>query len=83
MGKQKSQTYALYNGRKKVYIGEAANPEQRAEQHREEGKVFTRVDTTSRRMLKTNAREREADQLESYRRSHSGKNPKYNKDDDG
>ena len=34
-------------------------------------------------MLKTNAREREADQLESYRRSHGGKNPKYNKDDDG
>ncbi len=83
MGKRKSQTYALYNGRKKVYIGEAAKTEQRAEQHKEDGKVFTRVEKTSRPILNKNAQEREADQLESYRRSHGGKNPRYNKDDDG
>jgi predicted GIY-YIG superfamily endonuclease len=83
MGKRKSQTYALYNGREKVHIGEAANPEQRAEQHREDGKVFTRVEKTSRPMLKENAQEREADQLESYRRSHGRRNPRYNETDDG
>ena len=83
MGKQKSRTYSLYKGRQKVYIGEAANPEQRAEQHREEGKVFTRVETTSRPMMKENAQKREAEQLEAYRRAHGGKNPRYNETDDG
>ena len=83
MGKQKSQTYALYKGREKVYIGEAGSPEKRAEQHRDEGKRFDRVENTSRPMLKENAQNREADQLATYRRGHGGKNPKYNKDDDG
>ena len=83
MGRRKSQTYALYKGREKVYIGEAGNSERRAEQHRDEGKRFDRVETTSRQMLKENAQNREADQLATYRRGHGGKNPKYNKDDDG
>ena len=83
MGKQKSKTYNLFKGREKVYIGEAANPEQRAERHRDEGKRFDRVETTSRLMLKGNAHKREAEQLATYRRGHGGMNPKYNKDDDG
>jgi predicted GIY-YIG superfamily endonuclease len=83
MGKQTSKTYALFEGREKVYIGEAANTERRAEQHRDEGKRFNRVEITSRPMLKANAQRREADQLAAYRRGHSGKNPRYNKDDDG
>ena len=36
MGKQTSKTYALFQGREKVYIGEAVNTERRAEQHRDE-----------------------------------------------
>ena len=83
MGKQKSRTYSLYNGRQKVYIGEAADPERRAEQHRQEGKRFDRVEFTSRPMLKENAQTREAEQLETYRRGHGGKNPRYNETDDG
>ena len=83
MGKRKSLTYALYDGRKKVYVGEAANPERRADQHRNEGKQFDRVETTSRPMLKENAQKREAEQLETYRRGHGGKNPQYNETDDG
>ena len=83
MGKQKSKTYTLFKGREKVYIGEAADPKQRAEQHRDEGKRFDRVVITSRPMLRANAQEREAEQLATYRRGHEGKNPKYNKDDDG
>ena len=83
MGKQKSRTYSLYNGRQKVYIGEGAKPEKRAEQHRVEGKRFDRVEVTSRPMLKENARKREGGQLEAYRRGHGGKNPRYNETDDG
>ncbi len=55
MGKQTSKTYALFQGREKVYIGEAVNTERRAEQHRDEGKRFDRVEITSRPMLKANA----------------------------
>ena len=83
MGKQKSRTYSLYKGRQKVYIGEAANPERRAEQHRQEGKHFDRVQVTSRPIMKENARKREAEQLEAYRRGHGGKNPRYNETDEG
>ena len=79
----KSRTYSLYQGRKKVYIGEAADPERRAEQHRQEGKDFNRVEATSRPMLKKNAQKREAEQLEAYRRGHRGRNPRYNETDEG
>ena len=76
-------TYALYDGRKKVYIGTTNDPEARTEQHRKEGKNFTRVEATSRRMTENSAQKREAEQLASYRRSHRGHNPRYNKDADG
>lgn len=79
----KSRTYELWNKGKKVYIGESENPEERAEQHRQGGKKFDRVNVTSRPMKKENAEKREADRLEAYRRGHGGKNPKYNKTDDG
>ncbi len=83
MGQQKSKTYALYQGRKKIYIGESENPERRAEQHRDEGKVFDRLEVTSRSINKDNAQKRQADQLETFRRGHKGQNPKYNETDEG
>ena len=80
---KKSRTYALWNKGKKVYIGESENPLKRAEQHADEGKKFTRVEITSRPMKPANAEKREADQLEAYRQGHRGKNPRYNKTDEG
>ena len=78
-----SRTYALWDKRKKVYIGESDDLEKRAEEHRGEGKQFDRIQVTSRPMKKENAEKREADQLQSYRQGHKGKNPKYNKTDEG
>ncbi len=83
MGKQKSRTYSLYKGRQKVYIGEAANPERRAEQHRQEVNRIDRVKVTSSPMLTENAQKREAEQLKAYRRGHGGTNPTYNETDEG
>ena len=80
---KKSQTYALWNKQKKVYIGESEDPQKRAEQHADEGKNFTRVEITSRPMKPENAEKRETEQLKNYRRRHRGKNPKYNKTDEG
>lgn len=76
-------TYALYNGRKKVYIGSTSDPKRRVQQHLEEGKRFTRVEVTSYRMTEDSAKRREGEQLASYKRNHSGKKPRYNKTDHG
>ncbi len=81
--KQDTQTYALYNGAKKIYIGTTNDLERRAEQHRADGKRFTRIEPTSRHMTEEGAMKRESEQLQSYRSGHGGRNPKMNKDDDG
>ena len=80
---RKSRTYALWNKGKKVYIGESEHPEERAKQHADDGKKFDRVKITSRPMNPENAANREAEQLEAYRRGHGGNNPKYNETDEG
>ena len=83
MSADMSKTYALYKGRNKVYIGESEDPEARAEEHRQERKQFDRVEITSRLMKKANAQKRQAEELETYRRGHGRKNPRYNKTDKG
>lgn len=81
--KRDTVTYALYDGNKKVYIGTTNDPEERAQQHKGMGKRFTRMDITSRRMTDEGAKQKETEQLESYRRGHGGRNPRHNKDTDG
>lgn len=81
--KRDTQTCALYQGNEKVYIGTTDDLKRREQQHRDDGKNFYRIEPTSRRMTSDSAKKREADQLETYRRGHKGKNPKYNKTDDG
>ena len=81
--KRNTQTYALYQGNEKVYIGITNDLEQREQKHRNDGKKFSRIEPTSRRMKPDSAKNREAEQLETYRRGHKGKNPRYNKTDDG
>ena len=81
--KRNTQTYALYDGRKKVYIGTTNDLERREEEHRNENKRFTRIQPTSRRMTEEGSMKKEAEQLSTYRQSHQGHNPRYNKDSDG
>ena len=76
-------TYDLKQGRKVVYKGTTNKPERREIQHRDEGKRFDRMLVTSRPMTEVGAKRKEAKQLEQYRKSHDGKNPKYNEDRDG
>ncbi len=79
----KTVTYALHDGRKKVYIGTTDNPERRVREHEAEGKRFTRMDVTSRRMTDEGAKRKEAEQLASYRGSHTRRNPRYNESKSG
>ncbi len=51
--------------------------------HRDEGKVIERLEVTSRPVNRDNAQKRQGEQLETFRRGHKGKNPKYNETDEG
>jgi predicted GIY-YIG superfamily endonuclease len=73
-------TYQLRHDRKVVYIGTTSDPDRREQDHRAEGKRFTKLVVTSRSMTEEGAKKKRVEQLEAYRRSHDGKNPKYNKD---
>jgi hypothetical protein len=73
-------TYQLKHDRKVVYIGTTVDPAGREHKHRAEGKRFTKLVVTSRSMTEDGAKKKRIEQLEAYRRSHDGKNPKYNKD---
>jgi len=78
--KNDTVTYQLKHDRKVVYIGTTTDPVQREQKHRAEGKRFTKLAVTSRRMTEDGAKKKRIEHLEAYRRSHDGKNPKYNKD---
>ena len=82
-GERTTLTYDLKKGRKIVYRGTTKDPERREREHRRAGLDFDRLVPTSRRMTPHGAKEREADNLERYRRGHGGRNPRYNEDPDG
>ena len=83
MKKRNTVTYDLKTGSKVVYKGITKNPERREEQHRQEGKKFSHLKITSRQMTEEGAIKKEQKELQTYRKTHQGKNPKYNKDSDG
>ena len=79
-------TYDLVRGQgnRVVYRGRTSQDiDDRAAQHRSDGKDFDRIVPTSRRMTDEGAKRREAESLERYRRSHGGRNPRYNETDHG
>ena len=76
-------TYDLKKGQRVVYKGTTNDPKAREAKHRADGKDFDRLVQTSRRMTADGAKEKEARALDTYRRGHSGQNPRYNRTDDG
>ena len=81
--KRDTVTYELKRGRTVVYRGTTNDLESREQQHRSDGKRFDKMNPTSRKMTSEGAKRKEAESLQTYRRSHGGKNPLYNKDSDG
>ncbi len=81
--KRDTVTYELKDGKKVVYRGTTNNPEKREAEHKSSGKHFSKMTVTSRKMTADGAKKKESKSLETYRKSHKGKNPKYNKDSDG
>jgi len=84
MAKQNNDTvvYELKEGRKVVYIGTTNDPDRREAEHLDDGKRFSHMLITTRKMTEDGAKKRETDRLYTYRKN-QGKNPKYNKDNDG
>ncbi|MCK5680293.1 GIY-YIG nuclease family protein [bacterium] len=76
-------TYDLKKGNKVVYRGTTNDPERRMQEHVDAGKQFSGMNITSRKMTEEGAKKKEAATLKTYRQGHGGKNPKYNKDNDG
>ncbi|HUV59746.1 MAG TPA: hypothetical protein VMW09_06505 [Desulfatiglandales bacterium] len=84
MGKKRDTvTYDLKDGHKIVYRGTTSDPKAREEEHRADGKKFTKLVVTSRKMTEESAKVKESKVIKTYRKEHGGKNPKYNKDTDG
>lgn len=83
MAKRDTYNYNLKTGNKVVYKGTTNDPERREEEHKELGKKFDSMEIIGRAKTANNAQDEEASQLEIYRKNHKGKNPKYNKKDNG
>ena len=71
--------YELRDRRRIVYVGITDDPARREDEHRLEGKHFTSMNLIKPAVTKESAERWEEERLEQYRRSHGGKNPKYNK----
>ena len=86
MGNSKKRdtfTYNLYNSKKIVYMGKTNDLEATEKRHEDDGKKFKSIKKTSNMMTNDGAEKKETANLERYRKNHSGKNPRYNKTDNG
>ena len=75
--------YALKQGNKIVYFGTTNNRERREQEHKDNGKKFSKMEILSRRMTEEGAKRKEAEKIKAYKKNNRGKKPKYNKDSDG
>lgn len=82
-GKREFFTYVLKNGNQTVYIGKANDINTAEQRHKDNGKKFTKIVKTSVNMKEESAFNRETENLEKFRKTHKGKNPKYNKTKNG
>ena len=81
--KRDTFTYNLNDNRKVVYKGKGKDLEDIEKRHRDDGKKFKSITKTSPMMTDEGAKKKEEKALETFRKSHGGKNPKYNKTDTG
>lgn len=72
-------TYEVKDGNKVVYIGKTNDLDDTEQRHKDDGKKFTKIIKTSVKMKEESAFDRETENLEKFRKTHKGKNPKYNK----
>ena len=79
--KRKYHRYELKQGKKVVYRGITKDPESRESQHKNKGKRFSHIHKIGPGVTKKTAEKWEEQSLKTYRKSHKGRNPRYNKTD--
>ncbi len=80
--KRDTFNYNLKDGKKVVYKGTTNDLGKRAKQHEADGKKFTHIQQVGRAKTEQGASKEETRQLKVYQ-ANSGKNPKYNKTNNG
>lgn len=75
--------YELKRGHQVVYRGTTNDLERREGEHRRAGKDFTHMNKVGIAKTEQGARAAERQSLETYRRSHQGRNPEYNRTNHG
>ena len=73
--------YELRDKGKIVYVGITRDPGRREEEHKGEGKRFGSMKVVGPAVTRDGAEKWEEERLEQYRKSHGGKNPRYNETD--
>ncbi len=81
MAKRDTLRYKLVHDGRVVYYGITDDPERRREEHKEDGKEFDTMNVTRPAVTEKSAEQWEEERLEAYRRSHHGRNPRYNETD--
>jgi predicted GIY-YIG superfamily endonuclease len=81
--KRDTNNYNLKDGKKIVYKGTTNDLEKRASEHKADGKKFTHLQKVGKVKTANGADKEEARQLSNYRKNNGGKNPKYNKTNNG
>ena len=81
MGKRRAKRntypYVLKDRRKIVYIGITKDPKRREQEHKDEGKRFSRMIVGYPSSEETALKEEEK-RIKRYKRGHAGKKPRYN-----
>lgn len=81
MSKRDTNRYKLTQDGKVLQYGVTDNPERRKQEHKEDGKQFSRMEVVGPKVTRETAERWEEERLASYRKSHRGRNPRYNKTD--
>ena len=77
--KREHYRYELKDGRKIVYIGITSSPDRRETQHKKQRKRFSHMRVVGPRVTRKAAERWEESSLETYRKNHQGRNPRYNR----
>ena len=75
--------YELKKSQTVVYRGINNRPHDRSQEHVREGKKFTHMNIVGNVKTRAGAQSAESRLLDTYRKNHGGKNPKYNKTNHG
>ncbi len=81
--KRETVNYNLKDGNKVVYKGITNDLKKREAEHRRDNKDFTHIQQVGIKKTDTGANKEETRQLAVYRKNNGGKNPKFNKTDNG